>query len=61
MILWFKSSGTAAHIYQVDACLETSGALKVATQLHILVPEKKKKNRLSWCEDTLSGHIVCMI
>lgn len=42
MILWFKSSGTAAHIYQVDACLETSGALKVATQLHILVPEKKK-------------------
>lgn len=42
MILWFKSSGTAAHIYQVDACLETSGALKVATQLHILVPEKKR-------------------
>lgn len=34
------SVGFNTHVYKVDACLQASGALKVSTQLHILVSER---------------------
>lgn len=34
------SVGFNTHVYKVDACLQTSRALKVSTQLHILVSER---------------------